>query len=576
MTTTTCPDLPEPLYLPITYHEVGVGSVAPAWGVRIEIGDPAQVFSLWPRMLDQTLVANFDDCSSSTDYDCQAYIGGTYDSSFSRTEVTQTELNWNGTLRGEDPSSYILYNDVLRFGSNDITVLGFPFVTDDEEGWAYDNGGGWLGLGLNSTFLQVAVDSGAAPSTSYGMWAGTRRNDETPRSGLLMIGGYDDARANEFHTFDSMDTCTACIILEELTWVSDAGSFSLLDEETTVFQVSIDPWWESIRVPPSVFDAFGNATAGTYDSDRQLWTYPTSSLPSGSLNFTIKNGYSSSIPAEELFFYPREYATDGSLVVGNETYKIGYVEKYTNEDESSNVLAQWGTPFLTMNYLVVDVAQKQFRLSEATRQDWGNEGGVFPKTLCPPATQSLPPDPITPTPPPDPGPGPKINVGALVGEVVGAVAGLAIIALAIFLCFRRRRRNRRRREQAAGGQLNMPAPMAATQTYQPVAPMGQQHYSSTGAYAYPQQPHLDSYPDQPSPPPTYPVVTQYQYPKFDQPVYQPYTPPRDPQEMPSSELGPTEWRGSEVSGDTSGTRGPSMTHSSGTPHVQRTELNATP
>jgi hypothetical protein len=413
------------------------------------------------------------------------------------------------------------------------------------------NTGGWLGLGLNSTFLQVAVDSGAAPSTSWGMWVGTRRNDEDPRNGLLMIGGYDEARANEFHTFDSRDVCPACIILQELTWVSDAGSFSLLDEETTEFQVSIDPRLETIQVPSSVFAAFGDATAGDYDPERELWTYPASSVPSGSLSFTIKNGYSSSIPAEELFFYQRGYDTDGSLDVTNDSYKLGFVAKFENEDETANIAPSWGTPFLTMNYLVMDVAQKQFRLSEATRQDWGNEGGVLPKTLCP---ATPPPTTSPPPPPPPPGPEPKLNVGALVGGVVGGVAGLAIIIIAIFLCFRRRRRNKRRREQAAAGQPNMPAPITATQTYHPVAPMGQQpSYSAPGTYAYPQQSHLGSYPDQPSPPATYPVMTQYQYPKFDQPVYQPYTPAREPQEMPSSELSPTEWRGSDVSGHTSAT-----------------------
>ncbi|EXJ54702.1 hypothetical protein A1O7_10043 [Cladophialophora yegresii CBS 114405] len=339
MTTATCANLPGPLYLPITYHQVGVGSVAPAWGVRVEFGDPGQVVSLTPRMSDLTLVANSGDCASSTDYDCLAWLGGTYDPTFSRTEATQTAAGWNGTLQGADPADFVLYNDVLTIGSNGRTVPGFPFATDNEAGWAYNISGSLLGLGLNSTFLQAMVDSGVAPSTSYGLWVGTRLNDEDPRDGLLMIGGYDSARANEFHTFDSRDTCTTCIILQDLTWESDAGSFSLLDEEATEFQVILVPAWESLRLPPSVFDAFGNATGGDYDTDLELWTYSAASFPSGSLNFTIKNGYSSSIPAEELFFYPRQYDTDGSLIVANETYKIGFVEKYENNDDSGKYLA---------------------------------------------------------------------------------------------------------------------------------------------------------------------------------------------------------------------------------------------
>ena len=87
----------------------------------------------------------------------------------------------------------------------------------------YDNGGGGLGIGRNSTFLKAVVDSGAAPSTSWGLWTGNRRS-ENPMSGLLMIGGYDDARVSGdgFHTFDSRDERDACVQIEALSWVSDA------------------------------------------------------------------------------------------------------------------------------------------------------------------------------------------------------------------------------------------------------------------------------------------------------------------------------------------------------------------
>ncbi|EXJ54703.1 hypothetical protein A1O7_10044 [Cladophialophora yegresii CBS 114405] len=217
-----------------------------------------------------------------------------------------------------------------------------------------------------------------------------------------------------------------------------------------------------------------------------------------------------------------------------------------------------------MNYLIVDVAQKQFRLSEASRQDWGNEGGVFPKTLCPatPPASDNPENGTTvnpgpsPEPEPEPKPKPKPKVGALVGEIVGPVVGVAIIALAIFFCWRRRRRNRRRREQASASQPDIPT----VQTYQPVPPMGQHPSSTTWMYTCPHQHQPPqgsySYTDQPFPPAgAYPVMMQHGYPKADQTVYQPYTPPphRAPQEMPSPEPTPAEWRGSEVSGDTGAT-----------------------
>jgi hypothetical protein len=183
-----------------------------------------------------------------------------------------------------------------------------------------------------------------------------------------------------------------------------------------------------------------------------------------------------------------------------------------------------------MNYLVMDIEQQQFRLSEAIRQDWGNEGGVALRKLCSGLEA--------------PQPGPKTNVAAIAGGVGGGVGGLLIIALILFLWYRR---NKKRRQQATG-QAGAPYP----QGYQSVAPVGHQPYSPTGTYAYPPQGHM-GYSDQPSPPSTYPLMTQYEYPKLARAGYDPYGPPAAPQELPSPDHRPTEWRESEVSSDTHAT-----------------------
>ena len=140
MSTKDCPNLPEPLQLPITYHQVSADAVALAWGVKIGLGNPVQSFSLWPSLFfDFTFVANAQDCGPPPSAGCQGLVGGTYDKNLSTTEVTTIgtpwQNRWNGSLDWGDPATYILYNDVLTLGSNGMTVPGYPFATDDDSKW---------------------------------------------------------------------------------------------------------------------------------------------------------------------------------------------------------------------------------------------------------------------------------------------------------------------------------------------------------------------------------------------------------------------------------------------------------
>lgn len=359
---------------------------------------------------------------------------------------------------------------------------------------------------------------------SWGLWTGSRLA-EPPLDGLLTVGGYDDARVgSDWHTYDSSDDCTACIQLQGLTWVTDSGSVSLFDDSVSAFQVALNPWYETIGLPSSVWAAFGNATNGVFDPDLERYIYNTSNTPTGSLNVTVKGGYSVSIPTEELFFYPRDYDTNGSSIVETTTYKIAAAYNYTNEDNSGNYLATWGVPFLTMNYFVMDMEEGKFRLAEAVRQDFGNAGGVFPKKLCTgePATK---PDP----PPPEPSPG--VNIGAIVGGVVGGVVGLAIIGLALwFFCFRRKK-NQQDQTQPTG-----PGPSYPPNHQYPAQPAPQGYNPVPNPGTYPSPP-MGGYPGGPGPAPTgyppqsqsgYPVMTQVEYPKTVQADY------ANPQMYPSS------------------------------------------
>ncbi len=385
---------------------------------------------------------------------------------------------------------------------------------------------GELGLGPNSTFLQAAVDSGSAPSLSWGLWVG-RHAIPNPQDGLLVVGGYDNARvANDFSTFPSRTDCSTCLQIQNLAWVTEAGTIPLMNDTTNNFQVFLNPFSEVVQIPTASWEAFGTATNGVYDEVLGRYTYPPAGVPAGNLTFTIKDGYTTSIPASELFGYRLEYDDNGQLQIENDTYQVAWVNPYTNSDANeAKYLYTWGGPFLTMNYLVLDIEGQQFRLSEAIRQDFGSEGGVFPVKLC---EGTPPPVPI------DDG----VNIGAIVGGVVGGVAGILIILLAAFFFYRRRKRSRCTSNQraATASEPTSYDPQGAAMGYNPV-PMTHPH----GMAMYPGQPGT-GYPGMGQPHHINP------YPQGHASYYSD-TATTTVQEMPSPENNPYEWKGSQVSSD---------------------------
>ncbi|KIW13513.1 hypothetical protein PV08_08701 [Exophiala spinifera] len=458
MASPPCQNDAEPLFLPITYNNLSTdGQGARAWGIALDVGTPNQTFSLYPSIWDTTVLANVRHCTSKDDLICLAANGGLYDPKLSLTSANPEFSTWNGTVSGTDSSIFTFYNDVIDIPQfNDTRIWGYPFVTDDASLWGISS----LGIGPNSTFLQAAVDADAAPSMSWGLWVGSRSIDE-PQDGLLMVGGYDNARvAGDFFTDVSTLECPVCLQIQDLSWATENGTIGLTNATTNNFQVSLNPISNSIQIPQELFKAFGIATNGTYDQQLETYTYAGLSPPVGNLSFTIKGGYKTSIPANELFRFHGEYNSEGELVIANDTYQQAFVYSYTNQDTSDlHYTYTWGLPFLTMNYLILDVEQQQFRLSEAIRQDFGKEGGVFPRKLC-----SDPP--VGPGGGGDGGgDGGGTNIGAIVGGVVGGVAGLSLLVLGVFCLWRlRRRRSSSTRGTSTRRVPALPMTYAAVQT----------------------------------------------------------------------------------------------------------------
>jgi hypothetical protein len=297
-------------------------------------------------------------------------------------------------------------------------------------------------LGQGSTFLEAVVNTSAAPSQAWALWTGTR-SIESPVDGLLVIGGYDAARVQgDLTTFSTFKNCPTCVVVTNLTYDSVDGSTSLFSNSSQTLEIALEPFERALELPQDIFDNFAKISQGTWNASLGLLTYPRASPPEANLTVTLQNGYTTVIPASELFSMSRLYDPNGVYSIINPDLMIAEVDNNTDP----RYLPSWGIPFLTMNYMIVDYDQGTFQMAPAIRTDYGSEGGALIKTLCTglAATPTSSPTPVQTSHTPATSLAPPVahqnHTGAIVGGVVGGIVGLALIAGLIFFMFRRRQR----------------------------------------------------------------------------------------------------------------------------------------
>ncbi|EHY57013.1 hypothetical protein HRR83_001922 [Exophiala dermatitidis] len=448
-TMSICPNGAPPMVLPWGNVTVTTDQKAITRGIPVALGNPPQIVSLRPSTSDDILyVVNKEQCAPDYNATCIGSWGGVFDYSSSNTFHQVAQGQWNGSTDALPTQlSFVTFNDVLSFGN--ATVYGFPAVYD-EPGYG---GQGVLPLGWGSDFLGVAVESGAAPSTVYGLWTGSR-SVEAPVDGALVIGGYDTARVKgDLTTFHAREDCEMCAVVTELTWESVNGSHNLFSNFSESLQINLQPSERYLYVPQNVFDNFQNATGGIYVDPYLGYK----DLPKGNLTVTLQNGYKTSIPAEELFMNPRGYLNGGTFDIIDDSYMISTLVNTTN----TGYVLDWGIPYLTMNYIIGDFKRQQFQMAPAIRTDFSKQGGGYAvKATCDPTDGKTVPgttgsdgtngtasgvgaNGTSPATPEVTTHHKNKHTGAIVGGVVGGVGGLALIAGAIglWICRRRRRRN---------------------------------------------------------------------------------------------------------------------------------------
>lgn len=294
-----------------------------------------------------------------------------------------------------------------------------------------------LGLGHRSVFLEAVVESGIAPSRQYSVWPGVD-SSALPVDGMLMVGGYDEARkGGDWVNFTSNDQDAPLFVeIADITWESTPGNItSIFPPYATTLLGRLEPFADALYFPVDWYENFRTVTNATYNLTLDKLVYNWLEAPTGTLTYTLSNGYQTRINGSDLFDFPLDYDSSGQEVVTDRGLVAAKVEidPYTYPG-----YPVWlGVPFLTMNYVVADNDNNMFRMAPAVRDDFGQSHALNPKSLC---TQTH----STPAPPSAPN-----HTAAIAGGVGGGVGGLLLIGvlIALFFCLRRRKRRAAAQQQ---------------------------------------------------------------------------------------------------------------------------------
>ncbi|KPI34701.1 uncharacterized protein AB675_9441 [Cyphellophora attinorum] len=423
----SCPNGAGPLQLPIRNVTISDDARGSFWGIEVGVGTPQQILSLAPSFsVRDFYVSNSADCEKGNST-CIALRGGVFDSSASSTFVRDTQEQWNGTDPGnQDAAHNVFFHDTVRFGANGSTD-NMPMALNSP-GYGFSGG---FPLHPNSSFLRTIFANDDVPSKAFGLYVGSTA-PENPDNGLLVVGGYDQARvAGQFYEGQiPADDCAFCLEIQTLAWDGDNTSSPLIEDNGDPrTRIQLEPFTMQVDLPPAIYSRFLTATGGTHNTTLRAPVYPPSAIPKGNLSVTFTNGHRATVPASELFVHQQKYE-DGLYTLDNDADVWSVVFNQSSGTLTNTHL--WGTAFLSQQYVVVDEERAQWRIAKAVKAI--NDEVVKPNitVIC---AEDQDYAIIS-------GRGKGISKGAIAGGVIGGVIGIVMIMFAVWFFLRRRRSKR--------------------------------------------------------------------------------------------------------------------------------------
>ncbi|KAK7953559.1 hypothetical protein PG996_014451 [Apiospora saccharicola] len=288
------------------------------------------------------------------------------------------------------------------------------------------------------SYLTTLKDQGHIPSLSWSYTAGARYRLKQVY-GQLIFSGYDTSRFTENSVSFTMArdlTRDLVVVLQSVSYSGGSTSDTLLSEPIDIFIDSTDP---NLWLPTKACEAFEKAfgltlddASGMYlvneshhtqllDSDAQV-TFRLSDVKNGGdtvrvvlpyAAFDLKAEYP--LARESSYYFPLKRAAN--------------VTQYT-----------LGRTFLQEAYLSADYERGVFNVSSCTWNEGADENIVTIPSKDPSDSSDFGSGPRNGSGSGSGSSKPSLGGGAIAGIVVGAVAGLAVIAAAILFCRRRQRK----------------------------------------------------------------------------------------------------------------------------------------
>ncbi|KAK6220557.1 hypothetical protein LQW54_002002 [Pestalotiopsis sp. IQ-011] len=335
---------------------------------------------------NNTRVRNARDCSTipANFSSCQGASGGVFD--VSSDSFIQVPLSkWNVSVVDYHPQdATILYGySASEFPDSPASIGELPL-----EVWADANAANKseLALGPSSSFLQRLVEASWAPSRGFGVYYGSRSQNQA-KDGELVIGGVDAARFDastlqEFPIagYGASTSCPLQVMLSDVVLTNANGNYSLFKDPAARVPACIDTIQNAFTFTKAMYAEWAQLTQHIdYDgSNYTAQTYPADRKPLiGNLTVTLSNGYTSVIPHYELVSQQRGSDAQGKYSITNSSRIMAAVQ--TGQGDLGSDVPLLGGTFLSQNYLRVDYDQNKFWLSKAIIDD---SVTPFIETIC--------------------------------------------------------------------------------------------------------------------------------------------------------------------------------------------------
>ncbi|PBP17751.1 eukaryotic aspartyl protease [Diplocarpon rosae] len=423
--------------------------------VSIRVGTPAQWADVFVSTVSsETWVVGSGGCET-TDTHCSFIRGGTIDPSQSSSWQDQGffELGTDKILGNQGYAQYGLDN--LTFGGTGVSIPSA--IVGAFNGTGLINGTSFLlglfGLGVipgsfNNTSPLSAVSAlveqvGAIPSHSWGYTAGAKYQQKGVVNSLT-LGGYDSTRFVPHNISFNLDAGKKLLTFIDSISISTSGGSNNwtkpveLLSPTDQVSATIDSSTPYLWLPPVVCDRFAQSLGLTYNDSLNLYTFDGNAsqhdaLAASELSFTFSLSDVSSTPSTVNITLPYA-AFDLQLTypaIPSTDFGDADATKYYFPLRKAVSIAQYtiGRAFLQEAYLITDYERNTFSVHQAVHPT-DSVGNTSIISILPPVGSTLS---GTPTKQKSP-----LSAGAVAGIVVGAVAMLAILAIATLFLVRRR------------------------------------------------------------------------------------------------------------------------------------------